>query len=44
TYCFKITRFSLFTPLEVNIILHFVSLENPSGKLSRHNFAQLLDP
>ncbi|CAG8714964.1 5568_t:CDS:2, partial [Racocetra fulgida] len=38
------TRFSLFTPLEADIIFHFAGLGNPSGRLSRHDFAQLLDP
>ncbi|CAG8581565.1 1430_t:CDS:2, partial [Scutellospora calospora] len=40
----KSTRFSLFTPLEVDIIFHFAGLGNPSGRLSRRDFAQLLDP
>ncbi|RIA93646.1 mitochondrial carrier [Glomus cerebriforme] len=40
----KETRFSLFTPLEADIIFHFAGLGNPSGKLSRKDFAQLLDP
>ncbi|CAG8553598.1 31798_t:CDS:2 [Gigaspora margarita] len=38
------TRFSLFTPLEADIIFHFAGLGNPSGRLSRQDFAQLLDP
>ncbi|CAG8462689.1 12264_t:CDS:2 [Dentiscutata erythropus] len=38
------TRFSLFTPLEADIIFHFAGLGNPSGRLSRRDFAQLLDP
>ncbi|CAG8594403.1 13301_t:CDS:2 [Cetraspora pellucida] len=37
------TRFSLFTPLEADIIFHFAGLGNPSGRLSRRDFAQLLD-
>jgi len=40
----KETRFSLFTPLEANIIFHFAGLGNPSGRLSRKDFEQLLDP
>ncbi|CAG8470907.1 13976_t:CDS:2 [Funneliformis mosseae] len=40
----KETRFSLFTPLEANIIFHFAGLGNLSGRLSRRDFAQLLDP
>jgi solute carrier family 25 aspartate/glutamate transporter 12/13 len=39
----KETRFSLFTPLEADIIFHFAGLKNPSGRLSRRDFAQLLD-
>ncbi|CAG8729762.1 11441_t:CDS:2, partial [Acaulospora morrowiae] len=38
------TRFSLFTPLEADIIFHFAGLGNSSGRLSRRDFSQLLDP
>ncbi|KAG9289102.1 hypothetical protein G9A89_022411 [Geosiphon pyriformis] len=37
------TRFSLFTPLEADIIFHFAGFGNPSGSLSLNDFAQLLD-
>ncbi|CAJ0904199.1 6507_t:CDS:10, partial [Entrophospora sp. SA101] len=39
----KETRFSLFTPLETDIIFHFASLGNPSGRLGKKDFVQLLD-
>ncbi|CAG8445764.1 1908_t:CDS:2 [Ambispora gerdemannii] len=39
----KSTRFSLFTPLEADIIFHFAGLGNPSGRLGLRDFAQLLD-
>ncbi|KAF9427157.1 mitochondrial aspartate-glutamate transporter agc1 [Podila epigama] len=39
----KETRFSLFTPMEADIIFHFASLDNPSGKLSLHDFFRLLE-
>ena len=38
------TRFGLFTPLEVDILFHFASLDNPSGRLDRKDFARVLDP
>ncbi|KAG0206578.1 mitochondrial aspartate-glutamate transporter agc1 [Mortierella sp. GBA30] len=37
------TRFSLFTPMEADIIFHFASLENPSGKLTLRDFSRLLE-
>ncbi|EMR68621.1 hypothetical protein MGN70_002267 [Eutypa lata] len=40
----KITRFSLFTPMEADILFHFASLEEPSGRLSLMDFAKVLDP
>jgi len=39
----KETRFSLFTPMEADIIFHFASLENPSGKLTLRDFSRLLE-
>ncbi|KAF9187432.1 mitochondrial aspartate-glutamate transporter agc1 [Haplosporangium sp. Z 11] len=39
----KETRFSLFTPMEADIIFHFAGLENPSGKLTLRDFARLLE-
>jgi solute carrier family 25 aspartate/glutamate transporter 12/13 len=40
----RITRFSLFTPMEADILFHFASLDEPSGRLSLSDFAKVLDP
>ncbi|KXH48812.1 hypothetical protein CSIM01_12473 [Colletotrichum simmondsii] len=40
----KITRFSLFTPMEADILFHFASLDEPSGRLGLGDFAKVLDP
>ena len=40
----KITRFSLFTPMEADILFHFASLDKPSGRLGLSDFAKVLDP
>ncbi|KAK8100844.1 calcium-binding mitochondrial carrier protein Aralar1 [Apiospora kogelbergensis] len=40
----KITRFSLFTPMEADILFHFASLDEPSGRLGLFDFAKVLDP
>lgn len=40
----KVTRFSLFTPMEADILFHFASLDEPSGRLSLGDFAKVLDP
>mgnify|MGYP000954062386 CR=1 FL=1 len=40
----KITRFSLFTPMEADILFHFAGLEKPSGRLGLSDFAKVLDP
>lgn len=40
----KITRFSLFTPMEADILFHFAGLDEPSGRLSLKDFAKVLDP
>ncbi|KAF9940074.1 mitochondrial aspartate-glutamate transporter agc1 [Modicella reniformis] len=37
------TRFSLFTPMEADIIFHFAGLDNPSGKLTLKDFFRLLE-
>ncbi|KAF9113849.1 mitochondrial aspartate-glutamate transporter agc1 [Mortierella sp. AM989] len=37
------TRFSLFTPMEADIIFHFAGLDNPSGKLTLRDFFRLLE-
>lgn len=39
----RITRFSLFTPMEADILFHFASLDQPSGRLSLGDFARVLD-
>ncbi|KAI1438716.1 mitochondrial carrier domain-containing protein [Xylaria sp. CBS 124048] len=40
----KVTRFSLFTPMEADILFHFASLDAPSGRLGLQDFAKVLDP
>jgi solute carrier family 25 aspartate/glutamate transporter 12/13 len=40
----KVTRFSLFTPMEADILFHFASLDEPSGRLGLTDFAKVLDP
>jgi solute carrier family 25 aspartate/glutamate transporter 12/13 len=40
----RITRFSLFTPMEADILFHFASLDEPSGRLGMSDFAKVLDP
>ncbi|KAK7749710.1 mitochondrial aspartate-glutamate transporter agc1 [Cytospora paraplurivora] len=40
----KVTRFSLFTPMEADILFHFASINEPSGRLSLGDFAKVLDP
>jgi solute carrier family 25 (mitochondrial aspartate/glutamate transporter), member 12/13 len=40
----RITRFSLFTPMEADILFHFASIDDPSGRLSLPDFAKVLDP
>ena len=39
----RITRFSLFTPMEADILFHFAGLDAPSGRLSLKDFAKVLD-
>lgn len=39
----RITRFSLFTPMEADILFHFASLDQPSGRLGVADFARVLD-
>ncbi|GAB7354434.1 hypothetical protein MBLNU459_g4923t1 [Dothideomycetes sp. NU459] len=39
----RITRFSLFTPMEADILFHFASLDQPSGRLGFTDFARVLD-
>lgn len=40
----RMTRYSLFTPMEVDILFHFAGLDNPSGRLSLADFAKVADP
>ncbi|KAK3359933.1 mitochondrial carrier domain-containing protein [Lasiosphaeria hispida] len=40
----KITRFSLFTPMEADILFHFAGLDEPSGRLGLRDFSKVLDP
>ncbi|KAF9100712.1 mitochondrial aspartate-glutamate transporter agc1 [Mortierella sp. GBA35] len=39
----KETRFSLFTPMEADIIFHFAGLDNASGRLTLRDFFRLLE-
>ncbi|KAL1984012.1 hypothetical protein VTN96DRAFT_9697 [Rasamsonia emersonii] len=39
----RITKFSLFTPMEADILFHFAGLDAPSGRLSRKDFAKVID-
>ena len=39
-----ITRFSLFTPMEADILFHFASLDEPTGRLGLGDFAKVIDP
>ncbi|RCI08606.1 hypothetical protein L249_4885 [Ophiocordyceps polyrhachis-furcata BCC 54312] len=40
----RATRFSLFTPMEADVLFHFASLDEPSGRLGLGDFAKVLDP
>ena len=39
----RLTRFSLFTPMEADILFHFAGLDAPSGRLALVDFAKVLD-
>ena len=39
----RITRFSLFTPMEADILFHFAGLDSTSGRLSLGDFSKVLD-
>ena len=39
----RITRSSSFTPMEADILFHFASLDQPSGRLGLNDFARVLD-
>ncbi|KAI9790457.1 MAG: mitochondrial aspartate-glutamate transporter agc1 [Peltula sp. TS41687] len=40
----RIARFSLFTPMEADILFHFAGLDEPSGRLGLSDFVKVLDP
>lgn len=40
----RMTRYSLFTPMEVDILFHFAGLDVPNGRLSLSDFARVADP
>ena len=39
----RIMRASIFTPMEADILFHFASLDQPSGRLALSDFARVLD-
>ncbi|ODM20048.1 hypothetical protein SI65_05034 [Aspergillus cristatus] len=39
----RTTRFSLFTPMEADILFHFAGLDAPSGQLVQKDFAKVVD-
>ena len=39
----RVTRFSLFTPMEADILFHFAGLDAPSGRLALSDFSKVLD-
>ncbi|PLN79499.1 mitochondrial carrier [Aspergillus taichungensis] len=39
----RATRFSLFTPMEADILFHFAGLDAPSGRLAQKDFAKVID-
>lgn len=39
----RITRFSLFTPMEADILFHFAGLDEPTGRLGLPDFVKVLD-
>ncbi|KAG0167008.1 mitochondrial aspartate-glutamate transporter agc1 [Apophysomyces sp. BC1034] len=38
------SRYTIFTPMEADIIFHFAGVDNASGRLSLDDFAKILDP
>ncbi|KAG8627018.1 hypothetical protein KVT40_004501 [Elsinoe batatas] len=40
----RVTRFSLFTPMEADILFHFASLDEPTGRLGLSDFSRVLNP
>ena len=39
----RLTRFSLYTPMEADILFHFAGLDTPSGRLGLSDFAKVVD-
>ncbi|KAI1618094.1 olfactory receptor [Exophiala viscosa] len=39
----RLTRFSLYTPMEADILFHFAGLDHPGGRLALDDFAKVLD-
>jgi solute carrier family 25 aspartate/glutamate transporter 12/13 len=39
----RTTRFSLFTPMEADVLFHFASMDEPSGRLGLTDFAKVVD-
>ena len=39
----RLTKFSLFTPMEADILFHFAGLDAPSGRLGLSDFARVID-
>lgn len=39
----RVTRFTLFTPMESDILFHFASLDQPAGRLGLKDFQRVLD-
>lgn len=40
----RITRFTLFTPMEADILFHFAGMDERTGRLGLADFAKVLDP
>ncbi|KAI9022157.1 mitochondrial carrier domain-containing protein [Phycomyces nitens] len=38
------SRYTIFTPMEADIIFHFAGVDNASGKLTLEEFSKILDP
>ena len=40
----RTTRFATFTPMEADVLFHFATIDEPSGKLGLRDFAKVIDP
>ena len=38
------TRFATFTPMEADVLFHFATIDEPSGRLALRDFAKVIDP